>query len=163
MYAPLSPTSQKSSALRPLANDTNSPSSPLSTASAHTSAKKAAGYYQTISTGSAGIETASPMKLTQMLFDGALARLLAAKGHMQRNETAKKGENIGKAIAIINELQHSLNLDQGGELAERLDGLYDYMLRQLTKANLENNPDFIDEVHHLLAQITEGWRQLVEG
>lgn len=154
MYSPMHPPHSTNANNNLLSQQANRSTSSISSAS------RAAKSYQSVSTRSAGIEDASPVQLTQLLFDGALARLTTAKGHMQRKEIAKKGEILGKAIALINELQHSLNQEAGGDLAERLDNLYDYMLRQLTIANRDNNPDIIDEVHHLLSQITDAWRQL---
>lgn len=98
-----------------------------------------------------------PYKTVQMLLQGAMDRIVIAKGHMQRNEVAQKGEFIGKAIAIIDGLEASLDHESGGAVAGNLDGLYDYMQRQLLKANLRNDPVILDEIFGLLANIKEAW------
>ena len=85
------------------------------------------------------------------------ANAAIAKGHMQRKEIRQKGEFIGKAISIIDGLQAGLDRESGGAIAGNLDGLYEYMQRQLLKANLENNQIILDEIFGLLAHIKEAW------
>lgn len=103
------------------------------------------------------VETASPHRLIQMLFEGALERIAQAKGAMVQNQIARKGELIGKAVAIVGGLQGSLNDKEGGALAANLDGLYDYVIRRLTQANYENNPEYLDECGRLLGEIKTAW------
>jgi flagellar protein FliS len=104
-----------------------------------------------------GVETASPHRLIQMLFEGALERIAQAKGAMLQNQIARKGELIGKAIAIVGGLQGSLNDKEGGSLAMNLDELYDYIIRRLTRANFENNTEYLDECGRLLGEIKTAW------
>jgi flagellar protein FliS len=104
-----------------------------------------------------GVETASPHRLIQMLFEGALERIAQAKGAMAQNQIARKGELIGKAVAIVGGLQGSLNDKEGGVLAANLDGLYDYVIRRLSQANYENNPEYLDECGRLLGEIKTAW------
>lgn len=104
-----------------------------------------------------GVTDASPHRLVQMLLDGALEKLAGVKYFLKRRELAKKGELIGQVIAIIGGLRSSLNIEAGGELAENLDRLYDYMERQLLQANLKNDESILDEVSSLLREIKAGW------
>jgi flagellar protein FliS len=104
-----------------------------------------------------GVETASPHRLIQMLLEGALERIAQAKGAMMQNQIARKGELIGKAVAIVGGLQGSLNDKEGGALAANLDGLYDYIIRRLTQANYENNAEYLDECGRLLGEIKVAW------
>ncbi len=106
---------------------------------------------------SSGVEAASPHRLIQMLMEGAMEKIVTAKGLMLRGELDQKGRYISWAISIINGLSSSLDMEQGGELAERLSTLYQYMNEQLFKANLENNPDLLDEVANLMRDIKLGW------
>lgn len=105
----------------------------------------------------AQVADVEPYKTVQMLLQGAMDRIAIAKGHMLRKEVVQKGEFIGKAISIIEGLQASLDYESGGAIAGNLDGLYDYMQRQLLKANLENNLTILDEIFGLLANIKEAW------
>ena len=92
-----------------------------------------------------------------MLMEGVLQRLAEAKGAMQRQRLADKGEAIGKAITILGGLDDSLNKDVGGEMAANLDDLYEYMQRRLLEANLQNDEAIIDEVAALMKTIKSGW------
>ncbi len=92
-----------------------------------------------------------------MLMEGVQEKLLSAKGYMAAKNIAKKGEHISWAISIIDSLRACLNTEQGGEVAENLGSLYDYMETRLLEANLKNDPAIIDEVGQLMAQIKSGW------
>lgn len=104
------------------------------------------------------IETASPHRLIQLLLDGALDKIRAARLALQRANIAAKGSNIGWAMSIIDGLRASLNLEQGGQLAANLDRLYDYMTRTLVEANLHNDLARLDEVERLLHEVRAGWK-----
>lgn len=105
---------------------------------------------------------ASPHRLIQMLFEGGLERIAQAKGAMLQHQIARKGELISKAINIVGGLQGSLNDKEGGALAESLDSLYDYIIRRLTKANFDNDPDILDECGRLLGELKSGWDAIAE-
>jgi len=109
-----------------------------------------------------GVETASPHKLIQMLLDGTIEKVQLARGYMERHEIAKKCETVSWAMAIIDGLRSSLNMADGGAIAENLDALYDYMLRRLLDANLDNDPAALDEVVKLLSDLREGWHGIVK-
>jgi flagellar protein FliS len=95
-----------------------------------------------------------------MLLDGALSRIASARGHMERGEIAAKGECISRGIEIIAGLRGTLDHDRGGELADRLESLYEYMGRRLLQANLHNDPGALDEVAGLLRPIKEAWDRI---
>jgi len=104
-----------------------------------------------------GVDTASPHRLVQMLMEGALEKILAAKGFMAANSIAAKGENISWAISIVDSLRSCLNVEEGGDFAENLASLYNYMEQQLFQANIKNDPAILDEVAQLMIQIKSGW------
>ena len=112
----------------------------------------------------ASIAAASPHQLIVMLFQGARTALAHARLAILEKNVAARGAAISKALAIIDDgLKASLDSEKGGELAERLHALYDYMIRQLTIAGLENNIPKLEEVDRLLATIEDAWRQIGEG
>jgi len=118
--------------------------------------------YARISTETS-VESASPHKLVLMLYDGALVSLRTAKVAMENKDIPTKGNSISKAIDIIlNGLKVSLDLNAGGELAERLDALYEYMAGRLLHANLHNNPAALDEVVGLLGSLREAWAAIAD-
>lgn len=107
------------------------------------------------------VETASPYHLVLMLFDGALTAITIAKAKMEAGQIAAKGLAISKAIDIIsNGLKVSLEMEAGGEIAENLEALYDYMVRRLIQANLRNQVAALDEVSFLLGEIRSSWVQI---
>jgi flagellar secretion chaperone FliS len=113
-------------------------------------------HYKQVSVHSSVMD-ASPHRLVQMLMEGVLESVAAAKGNMINKYIAKKCKDICTAISIIAGLQASLNKDSGGEVAENLDQLYDYMCRRLVIANSNNDETILDEVISLMLEIKGGW------
>ncbi|MCW8955983.1 MAG: flagellar export chaperone FliS [Gammaproteobacteria bacterium] len=108
----------------------------------------------------AAVESADPHTLIKMLIDGALERINIAKLNMSQGHIAQKGENIGRAISIIDGLKVSLDKDNGGEIAQNLASLYDYMQRKLLEANVHNKTENLDEVLSLINEIKAGWQAI---
>ncbi|OQA33328.1 MAG: Flagellar protein FliS [Betaproteobacteria bacterium ADurb.Bin341] len=107
------------------------------------------------------VAEASPHKLVLLLFDGAIQACVAARLHMEHKQIAEKGTAVSKAINIItNGLKASLDMESGGELAERLAALYDYMVQRLLYANLKNQPAALSEVIALLTELRDAWAQI---
>lgn len=106
------------------------------------------------------IDDASPHKLIAMLLDGALERVSMATGALERGDIAVTGECIGKAISIVDNLRVSLDLEKGGELAQNLSALYDYMTRRLLEANAVKDASMLAEVSSLLKEIRLAWDQV---
>jgi flagellar protein FliS len=107
-----------------------------------------------------GVAAADPHRLIVMLMDGALEHIGSARGAMEHGDTSTRNRLIHRAVEITQELRASLNLEAGGELAANLADLYDYMGRQLVRANLENRADLLEEVANLLRQIRSAWIQI---
>lgn len=118
--------------------------------------QRALSQYQKV-TNEAVVESATPHKLIQMLMQGCLQRIAEARGALQRNDIASKGEAIGKAIGIVAGLQATLNKEVGSALPMQLDSLYDYMQRRLGEANMKNSDTMLDEVAQLMRTVKEGW------
>ncbi|MEP6878530.1 MAG: flagellar export chaperone FliS [Nitrosospira sp.] len=108
-----------------------------------------------------GVVAASPHKLILMLYEGARIALSSGLTHMRNNEINAKGEAISKAITIISSgLRASLDVKAGGELAQQLDALYEYMSHKLLLGNLHNKPEYIEEVARLLGELSEAWESI---
>jgi flagellar protein FliS len=104
-----------------------------------------------------GVAASDPHRLIVMLMDGAVERIVTARGCMQRNETAEKARLINRAVSIIGELRNSLDLRSGGQIAANLAELYEYMCRRLLRATTENRVEMLDEVSGLLHEIRGAW------
>lgn len=112
-----------------------------------------------------GLETevhvASPHRLIEMLFDGLLNAISQAEGAMQRGEREAKTNALMRAVRILDEgLKGGLNLEDGGELAGQLQGLYGYASLRLTQANLNNDLQALAEVRRLLEPVREAWSRI---
>jgi flagellar secretion chaperone FliS len=112
--------------------------------------------YQRINTQTS-ITDADPHKLIQLLYNGALERINMAKSRMQAKDYEGKGRLISKAIEIVGGLREFLDMEKGGDLAQRLASLYEYMERTLFEANAQNDIAKLDEVADLLRSIKDGW------
>lgn len=108
------------------------------------------------------IATADPHKLTLMLMQGALDRIAYAKGAMERRDFEQKSQLISRVSAIVMNLRDTLDIKLGGETAENLYALYDYMLDRLNEAHMKNSLQLLDEVTNLLTPIRDAWVQIPE-
>ncbi|MDP1681678.1 MAG: flagellar export chaperone FliS [Burkholderiales bacterium] len=108
------------------------------------------------------VNSASPMQLILLLYDGAISSLATAKGQMQDMKFAEKGRLISKAIGIIEGLRSVLDFDKGGDISNNLNDLYEYMKHRLTIANLKNDPEGPAEVIRLLNDLRTAWAKLDE-
>lgn len=103
------------------------------------------------------IETTDPIKLVIMLYEGAINFLEQAKRRMMDKKLADKGILISKVMAIIGELQSSLNMEKGGEVAVNMDRIYSYLSNRLYEANTKNDPAILTEVVSHLRVLKEAW------
>lgn len=111
-----------------------------------------------------GVVAASPHQLIVMLYEGAELAVRMAIKHTNEGDIAKKCASISKASHIILDgLRAALDLQQGGDIAAQLDGLYDYMNKRLTLANLNNQTAPLEEVLGLLRELHEAWQQIGGG
>ncbi len=126
-------------------------------------ARNAISAYQKVGIDAA-IEVADPYRLILLLFAGAQAAVGNARAAIQQQDIAARGEAVSKAIDIIgNGLKVSLDLEQGGEIAERLNALYDYLVLRLLRANLDNDLRALEEVSGLIEEIHGAWREISPG
>jgi flagellar protein FliS len=105
--------------------------------------------------------TASPGQLVVMLYDGMNRFLFQAAHAMRAGDQRKAGERLSRAEAILDELLNTLDHEQGGDIAERLQGLYVFYVRYLSEARLERDPERIDTVRVQLAELREAWAEVV--
>ena len=107
------------------------------------------------------IPEADPHQLVMMLFDGALAAIADARLNMIRGQIPARGKAISKAMSIIDQgLKCSLDMKRGGELAERLHALYEYICEKLFDANVKGKPEALDEPAKLLGELQDAWAQI---
>ena len=106
------------------------------------------------------IATQSRGRLIVLLYDGAIKFLKQAIAEIEKKDWGAKGRFITKALAIIDELDACLDMEGGGQVAANLRGLYDFIRRHLTQANIHRDPQRIREAITILEELNEGWKAI---
>jgi len=131
------------------------------------SPRRCAQHYRT--TGlRAKVSEASPHQLIALLLEGACQRIGVAQACLGQDapgagDIARKGQAIAGACAIIAHLNQTLDRAAGGDIADNLSALYDWLLGHLTKANADNDPGALQGAHDVLSQIRSGWAGIAAG
>ena len=106
------------------------------------------------------ISTSSQGKLIIMMYEGAKKFTQMALDCLERGDISGKSLYIQKTHDIINELSVSLDLKKGGEVAVRLESLYQFILNQLTLANIKSDRNALESILRVLNPLHEAWVQL---
>lgn len=108
------------------------------------------------------IETASPEQLTLMCYDGALKFMRRAIAACESDDLGKLGEATGRAQAIINELNLTLNMEAGGEIAHNLRDIYLFVNRHLSASAMKRDPEGIRQAAGLIEGLRDSWAQAMK-
>jgi flagellar protein FliS len=108
------------------------------------------------------VQSRTPVELVVMLYDGAIKFLGQARDAMAVGDMVAKRHALSRGLAIVQELQHMLNMDVGGEVAQRLDGLYTYILGRCYEANSHRDPRGLEEAVKLLTPLRDAWASVAE-
>jgi flagellar secretion chaperone FliS len=117
-----------------------------------TSTARAVQAYQTTH-----IQTQSPLGMVALLYAGAIRFMKAAAEAIERHDMIAKRDAMSRAMAIVAELQNTLNMAEGGEVARSLDCFYSYVTSRLLDANVRQDPDPLRESIQLMSALHEAW------
>jgi flagellar protein FliS len=106
------------------------------------------------------VQSRTPIELVVMLYDGAIASLGQARDAMAARDLVVKRHALSRGLAIVQELQNMLNMEAGGAVAARLDGLYTYVSGRCVEANVQQDPAGLDEAVKLLTPLRDAWAEL---
>ncbi|QCU90459.1 flagellar export chaperone FliS [Thiomicrorhabdus sediminis] len=109
------------------------------------------------------VSEASPHKLIQMLYDGALKNMNLAKVFLEQKNFEKKSAHINKALSILGSLRDGVDVDKGGNVGSNLLEIYDYCYRTLFAASAQNDIAKVDEVIDLIKSISDAWQQMPDN
>ena len=108
------------------------------------------------------VQSRSPLELVVMLYDGALQSLAKAKVAIEQHDTATRADAISRVLAILAELQGTLDMQQGGSIAEELDRLYAFAISRLLDVTLKQDATAIDDVIRTLKPLRDGWAEIAQ-
>ena len=118
--------------------------------------RAAQAYFQT------GVTTTGQGDILLMLYDGAIKFMNQAKERLEANDMAGKGNNITKALQILDELSVTLDMQKGGELSETLRNLYIFCTNRLVMANIKKSTEMIDEVIKIITGLRAAFAAIVD-
>lgn len=107
-------------------------------------------------------ESRTPLELVVMLYDGALQHVAAARAAIERDDVPVGTHAISRALAIVSELQTTLDVERGGGVAESLDELYRYVTSRLVDASFRRDPLALDEAARLLKPLRDAWSTIAQ-
>ncbi|GAB4175495.1 MAG: flagellar export chaperone FliS [Geothermobacteraceae bacterium] len=108
------------------------------------------------------VNQATPEQILIMLYDAAIRNTVRAIEGLANQDIVAKAEGISKAMHIITTFSDTLDHQVGGEVAENLDALYNYMVRELSTANLNNDPAPLKNVETMLRELRATWTEAIE-
>ncbi len=108
------------------------------------------------------ILNASPEQILILLYDGSIRFCRQAIHAMESGDRKTQAEKISRAMAIVCEFANTLDHEVGGEMAADLDALYGFMVRELTRANIQNDRKALETVEDLLTGLRETWAEAIE-
>ena len=103
---------------------------------------------------------ASPHQLMLMLFDGAIEAMSFTIGAIENNNFELRSKQNSRSITIINGMRECLDMETGGELADNLYSLYQYMTKELFKASFKNDVDTVKNIQTMLKDIRGSWEKI---
>lgn len=109
------------------------------------------------------IQTATPEALVGMLFDGTVRFLKQAANGLDEKDWRKAHTNIVRAQSIVSELNVSLDKAKGGEIANNLSQIYDYVNSRLIEANIKKDAKLISECINLINDLGSAWDEIMKS
>ena len=106
------------------------------------------------------VQSRTPLELVVMLYDGALKFMRTAREAIERRDIPARRDALARTLAIVSELQSTLNLVEGGEVAASLDRLYSYTNVRLLEAAMKNDVTAIDDVKRVFEILRDGWNTI---
>lgn len=104
--------------------------------------------------------SASPNKLIEMLYQGAIKSVKIAGLAIENDDPKKAHKELVRAQDILMELKGSLNTEVESDVPANLESLYDFMNEQLVKANINKDKTLLPPVVKMLTELLDAWTQI---
>jgi flagellar protein FliS len=108
------------------------------------------------------LTTQNQERIVVLLYEGAIRFLRQARFGMQNRRYAEKSLFLAKAQDVLFELNASLNMEVGGEIAKNLRSIYTFLWTRLTRMNIKNDVALLDRMIHILEDLAKAWKQSLE-
>ncbi len=106
--------------------------------------------------------TTSGVQLIVLLYDSAIQAVELAGDGIARQHQSDKSRFLGRAVGIVGELSSVLDFERGGEIAKSLYRLYEYMLSEMTQANLRNDAHRLEGPLRCLKEMRDAWHVVAQ-
>ena len=106
------------------------------------------------------VQGASPVSLVVMLYDGAIVALQRARRAMEACDIERKCAHVNRALAIICQLEGSLDFEKGGEVAQTLKKFYVHARCRVLQANIQNSREMLASLVEQFSALREAWVQV---
>lgn len=106
------------------------------------------------------VNTASPLQLVLMLYDGALRFMEAGLHAMERKDVFAQNDQLQRAQKILMELMACLDMERGGDIAQNLFAIYGFAHNELVVANVEDQPEKVRGVMKLMSDLRTSWIEI---
>jgi len=106
------------------------------------------------------VTSTNRLNLVVMLYDAAIASLKQAQECHQRNDLIKRNSFVSRAQLIITEMNNSLNMEQGKEIAETLSKIYNFLNRHLNEVNTDNDIHKVGQALNILINLSDAWKEI---
>ncbi len=107
--------------------------------------------------------TADKLRIVIMLYDGVLRFNRSAQQAIKDSQIELRNYNVNRSIEIVTELRDALDMEQGGDIAQKLLSLYIFSIEHLTNGNLENNAGYIEDVNKVFEELKKGWEYIASN
>ena len=106
------------------------------------------------------VEGASPVGLVVLLYGSIVASLLRAQEAIKVNNIEKRVLELNHVLAVIGQLQGTLNFERGGEVATQLDRFYSVMRSRVMEASIKNSSEIVEELMKHFTSLKEAWQEV---
>jgi len=106
------------------------------------------------------VEGTSPVGLVVLLYGTIVASLLRAQQALQENNTEKRVLELNHALAVIGQLQGTLDFERGGQVAVQLDRFYSVMRARVLQASIQNSQPILEELVRYFSSLKEAWQEV---
>jgi len=106
------------------------------------------------------VEGAGPLGLVLLTYEALFKSLGQTRMAIQAADMMAEAKHTSRAMEALIDLNTSLNMEQGGDIAQSLASLYTYMMSRLSGGLCSSSTEHVDEVMRLIQELREGWMQL---